>query len=211
MKAKNLLLSVLLITTAATAAFAQFKTPALRDLRNLENIVTRATAASRRPSFMALHDPMLTGISFTTSVVETATQLPGKNTLTAPATHIPDMQLLKNNHTRIAEMRMNHVFDDVWEVMDASKAYTSQQSLALDLADFYYQYPVARFRNRLTHQIGEVYELPVEGIQYAPQGRQPAAIDAKTHVIFYVEGIGAQILERKQLENSLYFEPVTAE
>lgn len=211
MKTKKILLSVLLIATVVPAAFAQLKAPHCRNLRNLENIITRGSM-EYHPSFSMLEDPMLSGAPLKNSAAAvTTTQLSAQAAQTAPATHIPDVQLLKSNHSNIANMRVNHVFDDVWEAMDAPKVYTSQKMLAQNLADFYYEYPVARFRSRATQEIGEVYELPVEGIQYAPLGRSPVTIDAQTHVIFYIKSIGAQIIERKQLENPLYFEPVTAE
>ncbi len=206
LKLKIYLLFILLITATVPAAFAQFKTPASRNFRNLESFLVR-TAETYRPTAGVSRGPVM-AVRPGRSVAAAATQLPVSKTLAVPFIHTSALQLLKTNHLRIAEMRTHHVYDDVWEIMDTPKTYTSQYQLGQDLADFYYQYPVARFRSRVTQQVGEVYELPIEGIRYAPKGRQPVLIDPQTHVLFYIEGVGGQILERSLLENSLYFEPV---
>ena len=91
--------------------------------------------------------------------------------------------------------------------MEAPKAYSSQDLLGKDLADFYHYDNVPQFRTA-SGEVGKVYELPVEGIGYAPFGKQPQLLDPQTQIILYIEGVGTQILDRKLLENPVYFQLV---
>lgn len=126
-----------------------------------------------------------------------------------PFAPLTPKQVLQANKTRIADLRNNHVNDTVWEAMEAPMTYTSQDQLGRELSDFYHHDQVPQFRKRFSNDIGYVYELPVEGIAYAPEGREPAILDPEKQVVFYMENIGGQILDRNVLENPLYFEMVT--
>ena len=183
------LLSILLLVTS-TYIFAQGKNPlkAACNFRNLDGIIQRATASH---ALQKLPTP----------------RLPYANTASAVSNV---RKILQANQTRIARMRASHLYDETWDIimeLNASMVYTSQKRLGRDLSDFYYADQVPLFRT-ITGEVGKVYELPIEGIKYAPLGRKPQLLDPHTQVVFYVEGTGAQILDRKVLENSLYFEPV---
>lgn len=126
-----------------------------------------------------------------------------------PLAPLTPKQVLQANKIRIADLRNNHVNDAVWEAMDSPMVYTSQDRLGRELSDFYHHDQVPQFRKRFSNDIGYVYELPVEGIAYAPEGRKPTILDPEKQVVFYMENIGGQILDRSVLENPLYFGMVT--
>lgn len=187
------LLSILLLFFTGPCVFAQ-KNPlkAARNLRNLDRTMFRQiTAQNALRKIPKLHVPP-SHVAHTVSQVRTR---------------------LKENQARIARLRENHAYEDVWEIVTESetpKIYNSQKRLAKDLADFYAYDKVPQFRTA-SGEVGQVYELPVEGIQYAPLGAKPQILDPQTQVVFYVEGEGAQILNRSVLENSLYFQLVEEE
>lgn len=188
MKKITLLATVLLLLFTGTDAFSQNKRvwKGARALHGLERTVLRqATADQALRKIPALHIP------------------PAATKLTTAQIHT----LLADNQARIANLRKNHVYEDVWEAMDAPKAYINQDLLGKDLADFYHYDNVPQFRTA-SGEVGKVYELPVEGIGYAPFGKPAKPLDPKTQVIFYIEGVGTQILDRKLLENPVYFQLV---
>ena len=113
------------------------------------------------------------------------------------------------NERIVAQLRSQHANDAKWELQVDNKNYTSQNMLGLELAVFYY-HNAPQVYQRLTGRNYYVYELPVDGITYGPQGVAQAAkvLDPEKYVVLYNENTGGQIVERKALYNALIFDLV---
>ena len=185
---KITILVTILICFTGTSASAQTKNilKSARNFRNLERSVLQQTTVNNAlRSIPTLHMPPLAA-KLTTAQIHT---------------------LLKENQTRIADLRKSRVYEEVWDIMEAPKAYVDQNLLGQDLADFYHEVTVPQFRT-VNGKIGKVYELPVEGLGYAPFGKPAKPLDPETQIVFHIEGVGSQILDRSLLENPLYFQLV---
>lgn len=116
-------------------------------------------------------------------------------------------QVLEENRARVAALRERNVYEDVWEAMDASKFYVSQRSLGRDLSDFYGEEAPQLF-NKETRQVGYVYEIPVNGIEYMSPGTMPFTLDPRTQVFFYAKDGSGRLYDRDVLEDPTRFSAV---
>lgn len=141
---------------------------------------------------------------------------PGNSDTFAATTSEPNAPLtiaqqLQVNQIRIAQMRAAHQYDHLWKALGFPKVYTSQDQLGRTLSDFYRDDEIPQLRKRFSNDICLIYEFPVEGIQYAPVGRTPITLNPETQVVLYIKGVGGQIIDRVNLTNPLYFEPISEE
>ncbi len=109
-------------------------------------------------------------------------------------------QALESNRVAMARMRKQGAYEDVWSAMDGAKLYTSQRRLGRDLSDFYNE-NAPRVYHKINHQEGFIYEIPVNGIVYQPEGSHPVEINPDTYVFFYEEQTGGMLLKREELDN----------
>lgn len=119
--------------------------------------------------------------------------------------------MLRADHKMYMDQsRQAKKFDAYWNRKFGVTHYTSQNQLARDMAAFYEDFPGApQVYNRFSRQNFYVFELPVEGLEYAPEGSPKVhVLDPKTEVVLYHEQLGGQIVERANLENKMFFEDV---
>ncbi len=119
--------------------------------------------------------------------------------------------MLRADHKMYMDQaRQAKKFDAYWNRKFGVTHYTSQNQLARDMAAFYEDFPGApQVYNRFSRQNFYVFELPVEGLEYAPEGSPKVhVLDPKTEVVLYHEKLGGQIVERATLDNKMFFEDV---
>lgn len=111
--------------------------------------------------------------------------------------------MLRANQARWAEMRDKGLNTERWKQMGGKMAYTSQQELGKDLAAFYGK-DAPRFQDQFSKQIGFLYEIPVNGMLYTPEG-YTLELNPAQQVIFVTEKLGGQIMDRPVFENPIFY------
>ncbi len=110
----------------------------------------------------------------------------------------------------VAEMRLRNAYEADWKQSGGVKRYTNQDQLGRDLSVFY-QNDAPQVYNRFSRVNFYVYELPVEGIEYAPEGNPNVrTLSPSDYVVIYHDKIGGQIVERETLDNPLFFQDIPA-
>lgn len=109
----------------------------------------------------------------------------------------------------VAEIRLRDGYEVGWEQAGGVKRYTNQNQLGRDLAEFYRdEEDLPRVFNHISRSAFYVFELPVNGIKYAPEGSSHVLTLAPSEyvVLYGGESLGWQIVERSALDNYMLFE-----
>ena len=109
--------------------------------------------------------------------------------------------------TQVDHARQAKELDGSWLLTGGVKHYTSQNQLGRDMAAFYEGWEgVPQVYHRISNEKFYVYEIPVDGLTYAPEGSpRVQMLDPNTQVVLYSKKIGGQVVDRSLLKNDLIF------
>lgn len=113
-------------------------------------------------------------------------------------------EVLEMNAQRFEWLRADRSYAQVWERAGGKMYYTNQDDLVADLMALHGT-DGPKVRSTFLRKEGVVYELPVNGIVYEPDGRRAEVLDPSKYVVVrYMDGTG-QLIERANLTQALFF------